>query len=327
MTSLAKFFAVFISLFAVSGLGLASEHVPATQAPAEPAPTTPEADAAADDQPSNLPSAVSPAPDPMAHVWGAGLGLGLSVGGSIAWKFTTKWSGSFRVMDEGWFGRETYAGGADKLGHMYTDFVLGRGLFYLYQAYHYSRKDSILYAFISGSIARTLMEVADGFTTYHFSYGDLLFNLLGSTSNALLLLDEDIADTFYMSWSYLSSSEAQAGYHDPFDFSTDYSGMVFGLNADLYGLRRMAGSDSTSWADYTFVGINYYTRQFRQPDQDKRERFVGMSYGIALHRFYEKGSVIGPVLRFVKLPFTFAGFAYSLDKENVEAKWGLNYLH
>jgi hypothetical protein len=75
------------------------------------------------------------------------------------------------------------------------------------------------------------------------------------------------------------------------------------------------------------LGINYYTRQFRQPDPDDRERFVGLSYGIALHRFYDADSKIGPVLRFVKLPFTFAGLAYSIDRDNIEAKWGLNYLH
>lgn len=263
----------------------------------------------------------------MAHVWGVGLGLGLSIGGSIAWKFSTKWTGTFNTFDEGWFGTGTYAGGADKLGHMYTDFVLGRSLFHLYQAHHYSRSDSILYAFLSGSIARTVMEVADGFTTYHFSYGDLLFNMLGSTSNALLLIDPEIADTFYMSWSYLPSIEATDGHHDVTDFSTDYSGMVFSFNADLAGLRQLSGATTSSWADYTFVGLNYFTRNFRQPDFEKRERFIGASFGLAAHRFFDDDSSIGPVLKYVKLPFTYAGFAYSLDRQNMELKFGLNYLY
>lgn len=327
MNMVSQVLTALIWLIVAARTAQASQTEGASQALNMPSSSSTEADEAHPDPDSAKPFDASPAPDPKAHLWGAGLGLGLSIGGSIAWKFSTKWSGSFNTKDEGWFGKETYAGGADKLGHMYTDFILGRSLFRLYQAHHYSRQDSIFYAFISGSIARTLMEVADGFTTYHFSYGDLLFNMIGSTSNALLLLDEDIADTFYMSWSYLSSTEAQAGYHDPFDFSTDYSGMVFGLNADIYGLRRMIGSNSTSWSDYTFVGIDYYTRQFRQPDDDKRERFIGVSYGLALHRLSAEDSVIAPMLRFVKLPFTFAGFAYSLDRYNVEVKWGLNYLH
>jgi hypothetical protein len=274
-------------------------------------------------------SDVSILPDPTAHWYSFGLGLGLSAMGSVTWKFYNKWTGTFGVIDEGWFGKGTYAGGADKLGHMYTDFVLGRGLYKLYRAHNYSKGDAIWYSFLAGSTTRTLMEIADGFTTYEFSPGDLIFNMAGATANALLLLDDDIADTFYMSWSYMPSDEIYEGYHDPLDFSTDYSGMVFGLNAEVEGLRRLMGTDTTSspsFFDKTYVGVNYFTRYFRQPDYNKRERYIGMSIGLSLDKHLPDGHWGRPVLKYVKLPYTFAGLAYSLDRSNVEAKWGLNYL-
>ncbi len=283
------------------------------------------------EKPSELSSQKEPIevaqPNPIAHVWGVGIGLGLSIGGSITWKFATKWTGRFSVVDEGWFRRNTYAGGADKLGHMYTDFVLGRGLFHLYRAYNYSRKDSVFYSFVSGSVARTIMELADGFTTYQFSAGDLLFNLLGSSSNALLLLDPKIEETFYMSWSYWPSDEVRAGHHDAADFSTDYSGMVFGFNADVYGLRRLAGQSSSHWSDYTYLGLNYFTRNFRQPDKENRERIVGASVGLAAHRFFRKDSIVGSTLRYVKIPLTYTGVQYSLDREKVDVLLGINLLN
>lgn len=173
-----------------------------------------------------------------------------------------------------------------------------------------------------------MMEVADGFTTYELSWGDLAFNMLGSSTNALLLRDDKLARTFYMSWSYTPSLEAQRGYHDIADFSTDYSGMVFGFNADIYELRRLDGSASESNWDNTFVGLNYFTRNFRQPDSSKRERFVGASIGITMERLLPEGyDWAKPALHFVKLPFTYTGIAYSLDKGTIEAKWGLNYLY
>lgn len=265
-------------------------------------------------------------PDPTAHWYSFGLGMGISAAGSVTWKFYNCWTGEFRSIDEGWFGRGTYAGGADKIGHMYTDFVLGRGFYKIYRAHNYSKADAIKYAFAAGVTTRTIMEVADGFTTFRFSTGDLTFNMLGATTNALLLLDDDLAETFYLSWSYMPSNEVYRGYHDPLDFSTDYSGMVFGLNADTAGVRKLLGVHEKSAWDDTFFGINYYTRNFRQPDDSKRERFVGASLGVTLDRFVTPGHWTRPVLKYVKLPYTFAGLAYSIDRTNVEAKWGLNYL-
>lgn len=265
-------------------------------------------------------------PDPTAHWYSFGLGLGLSAMGSVTWKFVTKWTGSFDTIDEGWFGKGTYAGGADKLGHMYTDFVLGRGLYKLYRAHHYTKRDAIFYSFVAGATTRSIMEVADGFTTYEFSVGDLIFNMAGATSNALLLMDDALADTFYMSWSYLPSKEIYQGYQDPLDFSTDYSGMVFGLNAEIEGVRRLMGATRPTFWDDTYVGVNYFTRYFRQPEYNRRERYIGLSIGLSLDKELPDDHWGRPVLKFVKLPYTFAGVAYSLDRSNLEAKWGLNYL-
>lgn len=88
----------------------------------DPAPGTNELDTQNTPQPEDRAKALNEdfgAPDPTAHLYAVGLGLGLSVCGSVTWKFYKSWTGKFRVIDEGWFGRGTYAGGADKLGHVH----------------------------------------------------------------------------------------------------------------------------------------------------------------------------------------------------------------
>ena len=141
-----------------------------------------------DNTKQEAPIASSNVKDPTAHLYVFGAGFGLMLGGSVTWKFYRKWTGEFATIDEGWFGKDTYAGGADKLGHAYTDFVFVRGIYSIYRAHNYEHMESTLYSWLFGSSLRTIMEVADGYTTYRTSYGDLAFNMIGSTLSSLLLI-------------------------------------------------------------------------------------------------------------------------------------------
>jgi len=51
-------------------------------------------------------------------------GIAATVGiyGMNSW-WEDGFSGSFRTADEGWFGQNTYAGGADKAGHAYFTYT------------------------------------------------------------------------------------------------------------------------------------------------------------------------------------------------------------
>ncbi|MEJ2685890.1 MAG: DUF2279 domain-containing protein [Gammaproteobacteria bacterium] len=65
-----------------------------------------------------------------ALMWGGAAAVGL-YGATTWWKAGV--DAQFRTADEGWFGQKTYAGGADKLGHLYSAYVGTRLLTLGYQ--------------------------------------------------------------------------------------------------------------------------------------------------------------------------------------------------
>lgn len=93
------------------------------------------------------------------------------------WGAATK----FRFGNEGWFGRNTYAGGSDKMAHLYAHYVIMR---VLYNVYDFTEDGGPLkWAFsagITGGIALGI-EIGDGFCKNQngFSYADLTMGVLG----------------------------------------------------------------------------------------------------------------------------------------------------
>ena len=67
-------------------------------------------------------------PDPRAHYFSMAVQGGIIIAGAIFWNYSERWTGEFGIENEGWFGKESYNGGADKLGHAYTWCLLPRGL-------------------------------------------------------------------------------------------------------------------------------------------------------------------------------------------------------
>ncbi|HWU87623.1 MAG TPA: DUF2279 domain-containing protein, partial [Kofleriaceae bacterium] len=81
---------------------------------------------------------------------------------------------------DGAFGAETYAGGADKLGHAWSTMGLARlGTEMLYQWGGYSRRGSIIVGAAMADALFLAVEVRDGFT-YEMSYWDFTFDTIGA---------------------------------------------------------------------------------------------------------------------------------------------------
>ena len=63
-------------------------------------------------------------PNPKAHYYSMAIQGAIILGGAYFWNYSERWTGEFGIENEGWFGKESYNGGADKLGHTYTWFLL-----------------------------------------------------------------------------------------------------------------------------------------------------------------------------------------------------------
>ena len=86
----------------------------------------------------------------------------------------------FHFKSEGWFERETSYGGADKLSHAWSSYVMTHLFSYAYRKWEYTDKEANLYGAISSLGVNTFMELADGFSpSQGFSYEDMIANILG----------------------------------------------------------------------------------------------------------------------------------------------------
>ncbi len=272
------------------------------------------------------------APDPMAHFYVFGLGLGLGVGGAVSWKYKQTWTGEFTTLNEGWFGKDTYAGGADKLGHFYTDFVLVRALNEIYSRHGYGETESIINAALGSMAIRTVMEVADGYTTFRFSPQDLAANTLGTVSSALLLAHPTLDRLISVSWTYLPSQEKLDGKVDWFSIDNDYNGSMYHLNFHLKEAARLMGSQASPVDLYT-IGLSYETRGYDR-ERDYKQRILGLNLGLSLeeligrHMDAGKGTnALKTLVHYYKVPFTYGGVTYDLDHQKYGVRFGLNYFY
>ena len=272
-------------------------------------------------------------PDPMADVYVFGLGLGLGVGGAVSWKYQENYTGKFTVLHEGWFGPDTYAGGADKIGHFYTDFVLVRAVNQIYLKHGYGEDAAIWRSFLASTAIRTLMEVADGYTTFKYSPEDLIANIAGGLSSAVLLKYPALDDALGFSWTYLPSREKLEGKVDWPSIDNDYNGSIYHFDMRLKGLRSLLGISGIEAFDLYNVSLSYMTRGYDR-ERALKQRILGLTIGLNLPELLtpdagtdsELGLAAG-VLKYFKVPFSFGGLTYDLDHQRYGFRFGLNYFY
>ena len=105
-------------------------------------------------------------PNPRAHYFSMAVQGGIILAGAIFWNYSERWTGEFGIENEGWFGKESNNGGADKLGHAYTWCLLTRGLIHNYERHGFSRKSSAFWGFTIPAFNGIIIEILDGCLLY-----------------------------------------------------------------------------------------------------------------------------------------------------------------
>ncbi|MBI2391015.1 MAG: DUF2279 domain-containing protein [Deltaproteobacteria bacterium] len=125
---------------------------------------------------------------------------------------------------DGWFGDTTYAGGADKLGHVWSNLALSRLGTELLRSGGWGKLSSSLIASGLCLSAFLFVEVNDGHFT-EFSPADMASNTLGALAAVAMTnwpaLDEAI--DFRVQWF----PSAAFRRHASADFAEDYSGQTY----------------------------------------------------------------------------------------------------
>lgn len=204
-----------------------------------------------------------------------GIYLAFSTWAYLAWYRDVPALAEFGWGGDGYFGRNTYAGGADKLGHAWANLVLARATTGVLRWGGFGRAPA---AIAGSALAWGLflaVEVKDGFY-YKFSPGDALMNTAGAALSALMVMVPEVDRLLDFRVEYWPSPEYlglwRGEYNGPrkgnsLNVAEDYSGETYFLALHLAAVPRPKATPR--WAsqvlDYVDVGVGFEARRYK-PD-------------------------------------------------------------
>lgn len=210
----------------------------------------------------------------------------------------------FGFEREGWFGRDTGHGGADKLGHAYAGAVTTAISASLHRRWGYDDEAAARRGAITGLVLTTAVEIGDGFSPDHgFSWEDQAVNMAGVGFEYLRQRHPALRERVHLRWEYFPSPAVRHGEHA--DILTDYSGsrwlLAFPLHA--WGAR----DNALRWFE---LHIGYGTRGFagrdrRYFDVPRRHPYIGI--GLHMPRVIRKlgwSSASGRAFEYLQIPGT-----------------------
>jgi hypothetical protein len=239
--------------------------------------------------------------------------LGAPVNTYVVALFTWSWGSTtkFRLSHEGWFRQNTYAGGADKIAHFFSHYLLMRALYNIYDYTEDGAPSKWAYSVGLTALLSIGIELGDGFCKKQdgFSAGDLTMGLLGIGIASLLELFP-AADAFLgISAEYYPTKYFRRHPQRLMWFMDDYSGWRFMANIKLAGFRYV-GVSVPDFMRYIMFDVGYHTHDYTRFDYRYAE--IGRAFG---GRFMKREVFIGVsvnLAEFIRDLFT--------DKESLECR-------
>ena len=223
--------------------------------------------------------------------------------GVVNWDYFQK---SPHSKSEHWFSKSTDEGGADKLGHLYSAYVLSRVYASIYHRWDYPEDQAMRLGALSALGTTGIVELGDSFSDYGFSYEDMVMNCVGVAAGYFLGTYPDWQQRIDLRMEYAPSLKHSEG-----DLSTDYEHFKFllALKADAF----TALNDTP--LRYLELHLGYYVREdndYHPTQEDDLERTVylgiGLNVGKLLATVWET-----KLFNYVQLPYTYLPIEYSLD--------------
>ncbi len=205
-----------------------------------------------------------------------GTSLALAVYGKSQW-----WQDGFRgrltKVDEGWFGQETYSGGADKLGHFYMTYASSRLLARALVCDGASHGEALKVAAWYTLGAFAAIEVLDGYSRkWNFSREDMVMNAAGVGVAVVMEHSPGLDRLFDLRVLYRPSREEGQRF-DPFG---DYSGQTYLLVAKLAGVSSLRRQGPLRYVE---LAAGYGTRGYAAAGKGSGTRnvYVGVSLNLS----------------------------------------------
>lgn len=205
----------------------------------------------------------------------------------LAWYLNSEGSPSFHFNDEGWFGMDTYAGGADKMGHVWGNYAVVRGVSGILEWGGWGKTMSLLTAtgLTTGFFVTT--EIEDGYRQqYGFAWNDIAMNLTGSVLAVLMEVSPPLDRRFDFRLEYFPSKpfRESVAENGPFNSPEDYTGQRFFLAYHLSTIDPMRESDVLFWTQYLDLSLGFHAAHFKpeekEPVDHAQDLFVGVTVNV-----------------------------------------------
>ncbi len=192
------------------------------------------------------------------------------------WGKTTK----FRLSHEGWYGQNTYSGGADKAAHLFSHYMLMRALYNIYNYTESGGPSKWAYSVGLTTFLALGIEIGDGFciNQHGFSVADFTMGLFGIGIASLLELFPAVDAFVSLSAQYIPTKYFRQHPQRLKWLMDDYSGWRFMANIKLAGFRYI-GINVPEFMRYIQFDIGYYTTGFTKYDY----RYAELQRGLTIH--------------------------------------------
>lgn len=243
----------------------------------------------------------------------------------FAWYRSRERYEDIQFLNEGWFGPDTYAGGADKLGHFYANYAFVRGAVRLLESGGWERKPALAMSALLTLGFFTAVEIKDGYHVgFGFSYQDITANLTGNALATALLAFPALDRAIDLRIEYFPTGQFVRDLLDEgvVDAAEDYSGQAFMLAYHLGSIGPLHRTRYLGWTRYVDVVLGYRAIGYKpEPDDPvanprEQEVYLGLTLDMqALLGLWRKNisgdSVLGTVvggtrgfMEYFQLPYT-----------------------
>ncbi len=253
----------------------------------------------------------------------SGMAVGAATGGFLNAYAETPHH-SFRVTNEGFFGRTTYVGGADKASHFVEYAIISKELANLYEVMGFSRNTSIALGFGVAFTTGLLNEIGDGMNPYGFSYEDLTMDALGAATAALIKIAriEDLVGFRVGLLLPLAGSKTCCQVQG---LGRDYSNEIYTADLHFAGIADRLHL-KVGPLRYLLFSVTYGAKGYPSGTVALRERQVGFEIGLDLESIVNDlgarrntwwGYALHIALDNFRVPYTSVGYRYDLNHD----KW------
>ena len=206
------------------------------------------------------------------------------IGATVAYYGANSWwkdgfSGSFETVNEGWFGQNTYAGGADKAGHIYFTYTGARLFTRAFEAVGNDPGRALRLGAWTSLGVMTGVEVVDGFSKkFRFSMEDAVANGAGAAFAVLLEVYPHIDALLDFRLLYHRSDDAERV--GEADLLADYSGQTYLLALKADGIPRLR---DVPVVRYLEILVGYNTRGYEPNDGTMTDPHRRIYYGVGIN--------------------------------------------